>query len=414
MTSEIISIGTELLLGNTINTNTAFLSEQLAALGIDVYYHTTVGDNPKRLQDTLYQAVKRSELIITTGGLGPTADDITKEVICEAAGKRLVLHKPSLDRIDAFFKRIGKSMSPNNIKQAYIPEDGMAVYNHTGTAPGIIMELDNCTIIMLPGPPSEMETMFLKEIKPYLQEKSPYTIISRTIKFFGIGESALESKLRDIIDRQSDPTIATYAGEGEVKVRITTKTVSGQAKLSGLEQVTGVINDRVGEYIYAYDDLSLEHITAELLISSPYTLSLAESCTGGRVSSMLTSVPGVSKSFKGTIVSYSNDIKTNLLGVKKETLETYGAVSRETAIEMAEGARKMCNAHIGLSITGIAGPDGRTPDKPVGLVYIALCTAEGCECFEHRFAGDRTKIQIYAAKHAINYLRKFLVKHIRS
>jgi len=412
MKSEIISIGTELLLGNTINTNAAFLSEQLATLGIDVFYHTVVGDNQYRLDQVIRQALDRSDLIITTGGLGPTSDDITKEIISQTLNKKLFLHRPSLERIETFFLKLNKKMTPNNEKQAYIPEGTIAVDNSVGTAPGIIAEYGNNIIIMLPGPPNEMKTMFLKDIKPFLLTKSSYSIVSKTIKFFGIGESSLEHTLMDLIRNQSDPTIATYAGEGEVKVRITTKTGDKNEHHQSLEDVINILEERVGEYIYSYEDLPLEYITARHLTESPYTVAIAESCTGGKISSMLTTVPGISKSFKGTVVSYSNEVKSKILKVKEETLKTFGAVSRETAIEMAKGVKDVCNTDIGLAVTGIAGPDGGTSEKPVGLVYISLCTPDNCNCWEHNFRRDRRKIQMYAAKNALNYLRKYLIKLI--
>lgn len=409
MKSEIICIGTELLLGNTVNTNAAFLSEELAKLGINVYYHTVVGDNPDRLAGVISNALERSDLIITTGGLGPTSDDITKEVITKALNKELVLNKEELERLKSFFKQINREMTANNIKQAYIPENSIPVRNHIGTAPGIIIESDKNTVIMLPGPPSEMKTMYTREIMPYLKSKSEGSIISTTIKFFGIGESSLEEALIDLIENQSDPTIAPYAGEGEVKIRITTRTPDGLPG-DALKNTVKVIEDRLDKYIYSYNEETLEEVTAKYLMESNLTLAVAESCTGGRISSMLTSVPGISKSLLGTVVSYNNDVKAKLLGVKEETLKNHGAVSRETAIEMAAGARKACNADLGLSVTGIAGPSGGTPQKPVGLVYIALSTDDGIFCWERRFSGNREKIQNYSAKNALNYLRLYLAQ----
>jgi nicotinamide-nucleotide amidase len=409
MKSEIISIGTELLLGNTVNTNATFLSEELAKLGIDVYYHTVVGDNHSRLKETLLRAMHRSDLIIMTGGLGPTSDDITKEVAAEAAGRKLLLSQTELDRIRSYFGKTGRIMTDNNIKQAYVPEGATAVVNHNGTAPGIIMETKNTTIIMLPGPPSEMKAMFKNDIIPYLKRKSDTTLFSKTIKFFGIGESSLEDALKDLIDNQTDPTIAPYAGEGEVKLRITTRT-NGKQQSDAMAAIIDTIEKRVGKYIYAYDEQSLEQVVAQRLLESGLTVAVAESCTGGRISSLLTSVPGISKAFLGGVISYSNDVKKQILNVSQKTLEKYGAVSSQTALEMASGVKRACEADIGLSTTGIAGPTGDTPDKPVGLVYIALDCNEGQFVWERRFRGNREKIQSYTAKNALNYLRLYLIQ----
>ncbi|MBA1333924.1 MAG: ADP-ribose pyrophosphatase of COG1058 family / Nicotinamide-nucleotide amidase [Firmicutes bacterium] len=407
MKSEIVCIGTEILLGNIINTNSYFLSEALAGLGIDVYYHSVVGDNQRRLEEVLNTSLKRSDLIITTGGLGPTADDLTKETVSKVLNKKLVLDEEELERLKAFFLKIGREMTKNNIKQAYLPEGSIRLPNLNGTAPGVIIETDRNTVIMLPGPPNEMKPMFENQVIPYLRKKSQGSLFSQTIRFFGIGESSLEDCLQDIIVSQSDPTIAPYAGEGEVKLRITTKTSDGKPG-EAFNKTIEIIKERLGKYIYSIQDDTIENVTAGILMKSGLTLSIAESCTGGRISSMLTSVPGISKSLEGTVISYSNSVKTKVLGVRKETLDTFGAVSRETAVEMAEGVRNLCSSDIGLSVTGIAGPSGGTDEKPVGLVYIALSDPDCSGCWEKRFSGNREKIQIYSAKNAINILRLYL------
>lgn len=412
MKSEIITIGTELLLGNIINTNAAFLSEQLAELGIDVFYHTTVGDNYRRLKEAIQLSLERSDLVITTGGLGPTSDDITKDVVCDVTKRKPVLDRQVLEKINCFFKSIGRKMSPNNVKQAYIPEGGITVNNSNGTAPGIILETGKKIIIMLPGPPSELKPMFTEKIKPFLRKKSELKISSQTIKLIGIGESTVEHILKDIIENQTDPTIATYAGEGEVKIRLTTKSSTDIFQEESFKKIMSEIRKRLGEFIYSYQDLPLELVTARYLMASPCTLSVAESCTGGKISSLITSIPGISKSFKGSIISYSNEIKERVLRVKRETLENFGAVSRETAIQMARGVMEVCESDIGLAVTGIAGPTGGTAAKPVGLVFVSLCTEDSINCWEHRFYGDRKKIQTYAAKNALNHLRLFLVQNI--
>jgi nicotinamide-nucleotide amidase len=409
MKSEVISIGTELLLGNIVNTNSAFLSSELAMLGIDVYYHITVGDNPARLEDTFNGALGRSDILITTGGLGPTTDDITKETVAKIAGRKLVADEAELEKLENYFKRMKRPMTPNNLRQVYIPEGSIAVPNDNGTAPGIILELDRGTIIMLPGPPSEMKPMFLERIVPYLRKKSEQTLVSVTLKFFGIGESALEHELSDLIINQSDPTIATYAGEGDVKVRLTSRAKDNQAIPPSITELIKAIEKRLGNYIYSYEDNTIQQVTANALLEGGKTLAIAESCTGGRISSLLTSIPGISKAYKGTVVSYSNDIKENLLGVARQTLDQAGAVSEATALGMASGVRKVCHSDIGLAVTGIAGPEGGTDEKPVGLVFIALSADDCSKCWEIRFGGNREKISTYAAKNALNHLRLYLL-----
>ncbi|MGI6698044.1 MAG: competence/damage-inducible protein A [Clostridiales bacterium] len=414
MKSEIISVGTELLLGNIINTNTAYLSEELAKLGIDVYFHVTVGDNRERLTDTLRTAMGRSDLVITTGGLGPTTDDITKETIAEVAGRKLVLHRDEFKKLEAFFNRSGRKMTPNNIKQAYLPEGCLVVANDNGTAPGAIVELNGTTIIMLPGPPIEMKPMFQEKIVPYLRERSKQALVSVNLRFFGIGESALEHALYDLIKGQTEPTIATYAGEGEVKVRLTARSDAGGEVPPSITDMIGKIKERLGRYIYSYNDRPLQQVTAELLLKSGKTLAVAESCTAGKLSALITSVPGISKAYMGAVVSYNNQMKQKFLGVCEQTLENSGAVSEEAALQMAEGVRRACDADIGLSVTGIAGPDGGTDQKPVGLVYIALSSEDHTEIRELKFNGNREKIRTYAAKNALNLLRLYLVGDIAS
>ena len=414
MRSELISVGTELLLGNIINTNTAFLSEELAKLGIDVYFHVTVGDNRERLTSTLRTAMERSDLVITTGGLGPTSDDITKETIAEVAGRKLVLHRDEFRKLEAFFNKSGRKMTPNNIKQAYLPEGSLVVPNDNGTAPGAIVELNGTTIIMLPGPPVEMKPMFLEKIVPYLRERSKQALVSVTLRFFGIGESALEHALYDLIKGQTEPTIATYAGDGEVKVRLTARSDAGGEVPPSITDMMEKIKERLGRYIYSYNDRPLHEVTAELLLKSGKTLAVAESCTGGKLSAFITSVPGISKAYMGAVISYSNQMKQKFLGVTDQTLKKFGAVSEETALQMAEGVRRACDADIGLAVTGIAGPDGGTDQKPVGLVYIALSSGGHTEVRELMFSGNREKVRTYAAKNALNLLRMYLAGDIAS
>lgn len=372
MKAEIIAIGTELLLGDTLNTNSQYISEKLAELGIDVYYHTIVGDNPKRLKECLKSAFERVDLVITTGGLGPTQDDLSKEIAAAYFQKKMELDYDSLKFIQNFYKRGNRVMPKSNEKQAYFPEGSLIMKNNNGTAPGYILENNNRIIIQLPGPPKEMKPMFEENVIHYLNKFNNYIIKSKTIKILGIGESSSEELVEDIIRKQSNPSIGTYGIPGGCKFRITAKAKNVTEALSIIEPVEYELRERLKENVYGVDDESIEEVVAKLLIEKNLTISTAESCTGGMVSSKLINYPGISKVFMQGVTTYSNKSKIKMLNVKKETLEKFGAVSKETAAEMAEGIAKVAGTNIGLSTTGIAGPDGGTKEKPVGLVYLGL------------------------------------------
>lgn len=370
MKATILSVGTELLFGQITNTNTVFLSQQLNLLGFDVMYHYTVGDNPKRLEELIHMAFKDCDLIITTGGLGPTQDDLTKEIACRALGDEMRLHQPSMERLETYFKKQNRKMTENNKKQAYMPSRAIVFENHAGTAPGFALEQDGKHMICMPGPPREMTAMFQESVLPYLEKKSEGVIYYRMIRTFGIGESMLETKLLPLINEQTDPTLATYAKEGECCLRIASKRSTKEEARNAVDDMLKQVREIIGEYIYSADDEELVQVTAKKLMEQNLSLSSAESCTGGMFAAAVTSVSGISKIFDRSLVTYSNEAKMQELGVREETLKTCGAVSEETAREMAEGLFQITGSDICISVTGIAGPEGGSPEKPVGLVYV--------------------------------------------
>jgi nicotinamide-nucleotide amidase len=372
MVAEILCVGTELLMGQIVNTDAQFLSQELARIGVTVYRHTTVGDNPGRLKEAFLTALGRSDAVIATGGLGPTMDDLTKETIAEALNLKMVLHQESLDKINIFFEKLGRPMSPNNAKQAMFPEGSMILKNDRGTAPGCIIEKNGKIVVILPGPPRELTYMYEHEVLPYLESKSSVRFHSVNLRFFGIGESDLEHRIRDMMETQTNPTIAPYAGSGEVMLRLTASAPGVDQAKRLIEPVEKEIRRRTGQYIYTSEYASMAETVVRLLAERELTVALAESCTGGMLSSMLVDVPGSSDVLMGSVVSYSNEVKMSILGVRGETLKTYGAVSEQTALEMVKGVLQRVNASFALSVTGVAGPGGGTPEKPVGLVWVAL------------------------------------------
>lgn len=410
MNAEIIGIGSELLLGQIANTDAQFLSQQLSLLGIDVYWHTTVGDNRLRILEALHQASRRSDIIITTGGLGPTLDDISKETVTEFLELDLIIHKPSLTRIEDYFRSLGRTMTENNAKQALFPREAIVLQNDNGTAPGMIIERDNKIYIVLPGPPAELQPMFINYVSPYLAGISGDGIFSKVLRVFGIGESAVEELIKDLLLKQGNPTIAPLAGAGEVKLRITAKASTLQEAASLIQPVQTEIETRLGNAIYGYDEDSMEDVVLNMLRVKGLRLALAESCTGGRISDLITNVPGASDVFLESCTTYSNEAKIARLGVSPGTLRKYGAVSIQTAREMAEGIRKTSGADIGCAVTGIAGPGGATDQKPVGLVFMAISDSKGTEVKEFRLGGDRLRIKQGSAMRLLNWLRLFLLE----
>ncbi len=384
MNCSLISVGTELLFGQIINTNTVYLSQKINLLGINVLYHNTVGDNPTRLKETLEYVLEKSELIIITGGLGPTQDDLTKEIVAEVLEEPLTIHKPSYERLEMFFKGIGKKMTDNNIKQAYLPEGSMVLQNDVGTAPGFALSKNGKIVICMPGPPREMKHMYNQYVDKYLREKSSHVIHSRMLRFFGIGESSLETELLDLISDQTDPTLATYAKEGEVSLRITSKRTNQEEAEKAVEETIDKVKNRLGTHIYSDNDEELIEVVANKLMKHHIGISSAESCTGGLFAAKLTEIPGISSVFERGFVTYSYRAKMEELDVKKETLDRYGAVSEKTAIEMVKGLKNNTNSELCLAVTGIAGPGGATEEKPVGLVYIAMAFNDEITCQEFR------------------------------
>lgn len=411
MRAEILAVGTELLMGQIANTNAQYISSRLPDVGIGVYYHDVVGDNPERLKQCLVLALSRSDIVILTGGLGPTQDDLTKETVAEAVNRRLVLDQESLDKMTAFFTGLNRTMTHNNVKQAYLPEGSIIIRNKNGTAPGCIIEDSDKVIIMLPGPPSEMKPMFEDSVMPYFADKSEFKLVSRFLRIFGIGESAMEDMLIDLIDSQTNPTIAPYAKDGEVTLRITARYEKDSIEEDIITPVEDEIRRRLGDAVYSNDNMNLEEVAAKLLMKSGMTLALAESCTGGLIAARFTEIPGISAVFDRAMVTYSNRSKVEALGVKQETLDQYGAVSEQTAIEMAEGIRRVSSTDMGISVTGIAGPDGGSPEKRVGTVYIAMAHKNGIEAKKLELWGSRNRIRNVSCLHVFDMLRRYLVKY---
>ena len=409
MRAEIITVGTEILLGDIVNTNSQYLAKELANLGVEVYYQGTVGDNEKRLLQSFEESLNRSDIVITTGGLGPTKDDLTKETAAKFFNQELVLDEKSWSDIKVYFNKLGKVPTENNKKQAYFPKDAIILDNNNGTAPGAILKKGKKIIIVLPGPPKEMKPMFEESVKPYLKRLTNETLVSKTLRFYGIGESSLEEEIIDIINEQSNPTIAPYAKDTEVTLRVTAKGASKEEAIDLINPVVNKIQDRVGNYIYSDDDTSLEDTVAKLIINKNLTISVAESCTGGMVSSYLINYPGISSVFMEGCVTYSNEAKIKSLGVKKETLDKFGAVSEQTAIEMAKGIAKRYNTNIGLATTGIAGPEGGSDEKPVGLVYFGIYINGKTISKRYIFNGNRQQIRLRATKTILNDLRLELI-----
>ncbi|MGL4774321.1 MAG: competence/damage-inducible protein A [Clostridium sp.] len=411
MKVELLSIGTELLLGDIVNTNAHFLSNELRSLGIDVYYQTVVGDNEERIFNCFKDAFDRADVVITTGGLGPTVDDLTKEIAAKYFNKELVLHEESLNDIKEFFDRMGKVCDESNKKQAMFPVDSIILKNNNGTAPGAIMENeDGKVIIILPGPPREMKPMFKEQVVPYLRKKSPYIMESKMLRMMGIGESEMESRVRDIINESTNPTVAPYAKENDVILRITAKGKSGEEVNDLIEPVDKKIRSVLGEYIYGEDDDTIEDVVGKLLTEKNITIATAESCTGGMVGAKLINYPGISSVYLQGAITYSNEAKMQELKVNKETLDKYGAVSHETAREMALGICNKSGARVGIATTGIAGPGGGTEEKPVGLVYFGICIDGDVKTFKYIFNGNRQKVRERATNTVLNLLRIELSK----
>lgn len=405
MIAEILSVGTELLMGQIANTDAQYLSRRLAELGIALYRHTVVGDNPARVKEALNEALSRSDIVITTGGLGPTEDDLTKEMVAEYFDLEMQLHRPSLEAIEAFMARVGHPMTENNRKQAYFPVGALILPNACGTAPGCVVEQGDKAVAVLPGPPHEMKDMFDKQLAPWLAKRSGAHIESRFLRVFGIGESRLETMLKDLF-HTDNPTLALYCGPGEVQARVSALAPDAHAARALIAPLEDEIRRRLGDAVYGEGaDNSIEKTAFTLLKSRGETVTFAESCTGGLLAARLVGVPGASAVLEESHVTYSDAAKTRVLGVKLETLEKYTAVSEAVAREMAEGARRISGADWAVSTTGYAGPDGGADGTPVGTVFIAVAGKDGTRVEERHFRGQREFIRTVAASWGFNLLR---------
>ena len=414
MVCEILCVGTELLLGDIVNTDGAFIAREMAAMGFSSYHQTTVGDNPGRLREALRLALSRSDIVIMTGGLGPTCDDITKNAAAEAFGRKLIFDEATREDIARFFEKIGRPMTENNLSQCWIPEGAAVFYNKWGTAPGIGIEGEidgeKKYAVLLPGPPAECEPMFMECAKPWLARLSGDVIRSKNLHLYGIGESAAEAILRPLMESSVNPTVAPYACEHEVRIRVTARAGSvEEAERMCAETAAKIRETEVGPTVYAETDdpFSAKNAMVTTLISElrrkGWTFATAESCTAGMIGSSVGDIPGASDVFAGGIISYANEVKENVLGVPREVLKTVGAVSEPCAAAMAEGARRVCGSDIAVSVTGIAGPGGGTPEKPVGTVCFGVSTAAGTYTETRHFNGknDRAKIRRLTTAHAM-------------
>lgn len=407
MNAEVISIGTELLLGHIINTNASFLSERLAEAGVDVYRHTTIGDNPMRLKTAILRALGRSDIVITSGGLGPTVDDITTETLADLIGKKLVLNKAVLKDVKDYFRSKKVPFPKESIRQAYIPDGVKWVRNRVGTAPGLIAEYFSKKIICLPGPPREIVPMFEHDVLPLIRKMSGGGVImSRTVKMTGLAESQVDGKVRDLLALKPPTTVGIYAKLGQVDLKIMSKAGTVKEAERNIGKIEKKIRSRLKDNIFGYDNDTLESSTINILLKEGLTIAIAESCTGGLLANRLTNVSGSSGCFKAGIVVYANEAKESFLGVSHNTLKKNGAVSAPVAVEMARAIKHYACADIGVAITGIAGPTGGAKKKPVGLVYIALVTDNKCVVEDMRFRGSREEVKFQSAQIALDLIRR--------
>lgn len=413
-TGEIIAVGEEVLAGDTINTNAAYLSQELAKYGVFVRYSSVVGDDEGDIRNALELAICRSEVIVFSGGLGPTKDDLTKETVAKFFHSELVEDEISLNNIRDIFTKRGLPYTENNLKQGLIPKNGEALFNSNGTAPGVYIqsiESELCPqIFLLPGPPRELCSMFTEQVAPRLHQFQKYQIVSKTIRLIGIGESLVASKLDDILGYRDDRIVATYAKTGEVHVKVTIIHEELERCHQEVASIVSEIESILGDFIYSQKDEGIADTIIHRLTELKRTLITAESCTGGMLSSELIQVPGASKVFLEGLITYSNESKNKYLGIEWELINTHGAVSKEVAYAMVEGLKRLCpQADYAISITGIAGPEGGTLEKPVGLVFIGLLSPEGIDVYRNQFHGDRMKIRESSVKFALTQLYKKLI-----
>jgi nicotinamide-nucleotide amidase len=418
MRCEIISVGTELLMGQITNTNARDIARELFSLGIGVYYQTVVGDNEKRLAEVFNQALKRAELIILTGGLGPTDDDLTRETVAKVLALPLEKNRVWEQRLQEFFSRFKRPMAEINLRQAMVPRGGKILLNDRGTAPGIFLEEKGKIIVLLPGPPRELLPMFKEQVIPLLreklQEKGNLALLqSKVLRIIGLGESAMAEMIRPLLEKQDNPTIAPLAKGAEVHLRLTARGSSDREVEALLASKAEEIKKVLGDYIYGEDEEELEFAVARLLWQKGKTIALAESCSGGLLCHRLTNIPDSSLYLLAGLVTYSNEAKINILGVDPAIIAKVGAVSTEVAEAMATGVRRLCRADIGVGITGVAGPGGGTPQKPVGLTYIALEAEDFKLCHRYEFWGSRLDIKERASQSALHLLRLYLMEKLK-
>lgn len=412
MKAGILSIGTELLMGQTVNTNATYLSKEMAELGIGVYYHYTIGDNPERIKKALVDLLDTCDIVVTTGGLGPTLDDITKEIIADTLNLKMILDERSLSIIKDRFVMFNRTMPESNVRQAYFPEGAIILDNEKGTAPACIVELkeEHKCIIVLPGPPREMSYLYETYVKTYLKSKNETKMHSVYLSVYDYGESAVEEKLLDLIAGQTNPTIATYAGDGKVLLRVTASGENEQKNIDDVERVVKTIKDRIGNYVVSEKGHEIDKVVFNLLREKGLKIALVESCTGGKLTSALIKHSGASDVVDCGLITYSNEAKMREVNVARDTLQRFGAVSHQTCYEMVKGVVSKTSADIGISITGIAGPCGGTTEKPIGLVYIGISIGGEIYTFENKFSGDREIIQNRTVYKALKILYDYLSK----
>ncbi|MBC7327245.1 competence/damage-inducible protein A [bacterium] len=414
MKAEILSIGSEILSGRTIDTNSAYLGRVLQECGIILLRKSAVVDSLEEIAQALKESLSRADIVITVGGLGPTSDDLTREAISEVMQAPLVLKEELAERIRELFKRRGVRMPEINLKQAYLPEGALPLENNVGTAPGFVLEKNGKIIVALPGPPSELISMVDNFLKPFLKKKNPKEVILyRTLKVVGRPESYVEEALQDLMAPQGNPSLAPFAKTAEIHLVITARGDEETARKL-VEDMERKVRERLGEDIFGVDDEELEEVVGRMLRERGLTLAVAESCTGGLLGYRITKISGSSDYFLGGVISYANEVKRDVLGVNEEDLKEYGAVSEQVARQMAEGARRVIKADLGVGITGIAGPTGGTPEKPVGLVYIALATPNETICQRNVFPGDREMVRWRSSQTALDMVRRWLLKNPRS
>ena len=416
MIAEIVAIGTELLMGQVLNTDAQYIARRLSELGVTLHRQVVVGDNPARIREAIHTAIGRADVVITTGGLGPTADDITKETCAEALGLPMERNPEAERQVRGWFERNNYPMTENNLRQADFAKGAIILENHNGTAPACIVEKDGKAVINLPGPPRELVPLFAESVAPYLARRSGAVIVSRYMRVFGMGESAVESRLHDMMENSLNPTVAPYCSTGEVQLRLTVRVAHESEAAALLDPAEKEIRARLGGVVYAVTDdpeYSMEQALVKALCAAKKTMVTAESCTGGMIASKIVNVSGASDVFLEGCVTYSNAAKMRTLGVKAETLEKHDAVSRETALEMAEGARRRADADYAVSVTGLAGPGGGTPEKPVGTVWLGLATREGVEARLLQLHGNRERIRTLAALNAMHWVLETVEKEER-